>query len=103
MYPKSTSAASDDRSNHSAACPRELPRTVLRKAIWAAIVVITPFPGRAEQTQTKIQSPNGRNSIVLETADKASHVRFITGRDGPPLIGPSPLGPVLATAGPLGK
>lgn len=71
--------------------------------LLAVVVVGKPTSGRADDSQTALQSPDGRNSIVLKAADNdRDHVRFTISRDGQKLIGPSPLGPVLAVAGPLG-
>ncbi|HEX3599815.1 MAG TPA: glycoside hydrolase family 97 protein [Lacipirellulaceae bacterium] len=67
------------------------------------MVLSMPLTGRAEVLQTAIQSPDGRNSIVLDAAGgNDSRIRFTISRDGHPIVGPSPLGPVLAAGGPLG-
>jgi alpha-glucosidase len=82
----------------------ELPRTVFCAILLAAVVLITPLTGRADHLQTAIQSPDGRNSIVLNSANADGEpVRFTVSRDGHPQIGPSPLGPVLVVGGTLGK
>jgi alpha-glucosidase len=58
-------------------------------------VVTFPLDARADSSATAIQSPDGRNSIVLEAADD-DRICFTVIRDGRKMIGPSPLGPVLA-------
>jgi alpha-glucosidase len=71
--------------------------------LLAAAVFGLPPTGRADLLQTAIQSPDGRNAIVLRAAnDDGDRVRFTVSRDGRNLIGPSPLGPVLAVGGQLG-
>ena len=104
MRPKSTKPASDDSPDHPADRRFKLPTTVFCKTLLAAVVLTTPLTGRAAHSPAAIQSPDGRNSIVLDASnDKDAHVRFAISRDGHPLIGPSPLGPVLVAGGPLGK
>ncbi len=72
--------------------------------ILAAVVLGTPLTGRADVADAVVESPDGRNAIVLDTADDDDHsVRFTIRRDGHPLIGPSPLGPVLAGGTSLSK
>ena len=69
-----------------------------------AMAFSIPVSGRADFSKTTIQSPDGRNSIVLQAADDhVDHLRFTISRDEHRLIGPSPLGPVLDVGGPLGK
>src|SRR4051794_12025478 len=105
MCPKSTIAANNGSPRHGMTIQAALckpPRTVFWNALLAAVVLAAPCTGRAGDSKTAIQSPDGRNSIVLEAADdKDSHVRFTISRDGHALIGPSPLGPVLSNSGPL--
>jgi alpha-glucosidase len=107
MCPKSPKVANVDSPDHGTTFPAalcKLPRTVFCKTLLGAVVLTTPLTGRADHSRTAIQSPDGRNSIVLDAADdKDAHVRFTISRDGHPLIGPSPMGPVLATGGPLGN
>jgi alpha-glucosidase len=104
MYPKSPTAAADDSPVHQSGRRVKLPATVLRKTLLAAVVLSTPLTGRAAHSPAAIQSPDGRNFIVLDASDdKNAHVRFTISRDGHPLIGPSPLGTVLVAGGSLGK
>lgn len=58
----------------------------------------------AIENSAVVESPDGRNSIVLEGANSdGDFVRFSVRRDGRTLIGPSKCGPVLNNGGPLGK
>ncbi len=57
------------------------------------------FFAAAATAQTLVQSPDGRNSVELNT--RGPGVAFRISRDGRPLIGPSPLGPELADGGRL--
>ena len=59
---------------------------------------------RADSLQTAVRSPDGRNSIVLQSAgDDDEHVRFTVTRDDTPIIRPSLLGPVLGADRSLGR
>ena len=79
-------------------------RNVLYNMLLAAMVVSTLLVGRAESSQAAIQSPDGRNSIDLQSAnDDHDQVLYTIRRDGRTLIGPSPLGPVLSVGGQLGE
>ena len=81
----------------------DLPRSVFYATLFAAGVVGMTLTASAESAQTAVQSPDGRNSIVLGTAgDAAEHVRFTVSRDGREIIRPSLLGPVLAAGRSLG-
>jgi alpha-glucosidase len=81
----------------------DLPRSVFYVTLFAAGVVGMTLTASAESAQTAVQSPDGRNSIVLGTAgDAAEHVRFTVSRDGREIIRPSLLGPVLAAGRSLG-
>src|SRR5215210_33535 len=72
-------------------------------ATAVAVVLSMQLTGRAEVSQTAIQSPDGRNSIVVDAArGNDGHVQFAISRDGRKLLGPSPLGPVLAAGPSLG-
>jgi alpha-glucosidase len=79
----------------------KLPGSIFYATILTAVVLSIPLTGRADVSHTAIQSPDSRNSIVLDAA--GDYVRFTISHDGHPLIGPSPLGPVLAVGGTLGK
>ena len=74
----------------------------LCQVLLAAAVGGVPLQ-RADAGQAAIQSPDGRNSIILQAAGEYNNrVRYTVRRDGRQLIGPSELGPVLAGGGPLG-
>jgi alpha-glucosidase len=74
-------------------------QTLLTAAFLAA-----PLASLADENRPAIQSPDGRNSIALSAADHdGGSVQFTISRNGKPIIGPSPFGPVLATGGTLGK
>jgi alpha-glucosidase len=63
-----------------------------------------PTPAHSEQNRIAVTSPNGRNAIVLDALGQpGTVVRYTILRDGKTVFGPSPLGPVLAATGPLGK
>jgi alpha-glucosidase len=81
-----------------------LARTMLRKILLAAVILSPPLIGRANDSHATVRSPDTRNSIRLEVAgEDRDRIRFTVFRDGHSLIGPSPLGPVLAIAGTLSK
>ncbi len=60
-------------------------------------------PARGAPVQTEVQSPNGRNRIVLQAADQDGHVRYWVTRDGTQVIRPSLIGPVLVDNRVLGE
>lgn len=72
--------------------------------ISGAAVFAIAAAAAASESATLIESPDGRNAIVLEGANSAvNFVRLSVRRDGRTVIGPSKCGPVLKDGGPLGK
>jgi alpha-glucosidase len=69
---------------------------------FVAAFLSLPPAARAAPKKSTIQSPDNRNSIVLQVAD-GDRVRFMVSRDGRNIIAPSPLGPVLEVCGTLGE
>src|SRR4051812_2745769 len=82
----------------------KLPRTRFCKTLLIVVALSAPLTGRADLLQTAIHSPDGRNSIVLDAANgDGDCVRYTIRREDHPLMGPSPLGPMLVVGGMLGK
>jgi alpha-glucosidase len=73
--------------------------------LWLVCLLFSQAaPALAEQQRLFIASPNGRNAMALEASgEPGSAVQYKILRDGDTVFGPSPLGPVLAASGPIGK
>ena len=79
-------------------------RGVWLAAFLAVAVFSVPLTAPAAGSRAEVHSPDGRNSIVLEGAIAGENpVRFTISRDSHPLIGPSPVGPVLSVGGAIGE
>ena len=89
-------------ANHSRL---NLTRPMLRKTLFGSGGSKHTADRTAQTFRTQQSSrPNGRNCSALKPlANDSDRVRFTIIRDDHPLIGPSPLGPVLAVGGTLGK
>ncbi len=68
------------------------------------VVVILLLTASADASKTTVQSPDGRNSIVLQSTDEDRDVvRVSVSRDRQQVLAPSPLGPVLTMGGALNE
>jgi alpha-glucosidase len=82
----------------------EPPRIGCTRILFAAAVFGVALNARADSSPTAVQSPDGRNVIVLHaTGDDDGPVRFAVRRDGNPVLGPALLGPVLDADRSLGE
>jgi alpha-glucosidase len=80
-----------------------MPTTSYGSVLCTAAILAVPIVAWADATRSMVQSPDGRNTIVLHGASgKGDCVRYSVRRDGRTLIGPSQLGAVLSDGGPLG-
>ncbi|HEX5472460.1 MAG TPA: glycoside hydrolase family 97 catalytic domain-containing protein, partial [Lacipirellulaceae bacterium] len=80
-------------------CRKQLAlRAFVATALLCAVSVAHCAP-----TKVSVQSPDGRNSIVLDTtSNDHGQLRYTVSHDGRAIIGPSPIGPVLSPSGAIG-
>jgi alpha-glucosidase len=79
-------------------------RNCLVKVLLAAVLLFAPRATHADDAQLIVHSPDGRNAITLVLPKGESEtIQYALSRDGKSLVGPSPVGPILASEGTLGK